>query len=135
MNTVISDPKTSFLLGVGLSDLHKESREWLETTEFWEDEMKFVDKLLQRSEPLGKDLKVHKEMMVNLERMHDDFLNQLKWDVTEQEQFLARLVKGEKGLADWDYREKHRRLEQRMDIMTKDFRIFKKVLFGYVKKL
>ena len=135
MNTLIADPKTTFLLGAGLDVLHQESREWLETTSFWEDEMKFIDKLLHRSEPLGDDLRLHKEMMENLHNLHDDFLNQLTEDVVEQEKFLTRLEKREKGLADWDYREMHRRLQQRMDIMRRDFRVFKKVLFGYVKKL
>ncbi len=135
MNTVMSDPKTSFLLGAGLDVLHQESMEWLETTNFWEDEMKFINKLLGRSEPLGEDLRDHKEMMVSLEKLHDDFLNQLKEDVVEHEKFLARLERRERGLADWDYREMHSRLTQRMDIMRKDFRIFKKVLFSYVMKL
>ncbi|RLD20108.1 MAG: hypothetical protein DRI69_06900 [Bacteroidetes bacterium] len=135
MNTAISDPRTTFLLGAGLDVLHQESREWLETTSFWEDEMKFIDKLLHRSEPLNQDLKAHKEMMESLHHLHDDFLNQLIEDVIEQEQLLARLERKEKGLADWDYRELHGRLHRRMDIMRKDFRLFKKVLFGYVKSL
>jgi hypothetical protein len=135
MNTTISDPRTKLLLGAGLDVLHQESMEWLESTNFWEDEMKFIDKLLYRSEPLDEDLKAHKTMMKNLHRLHDDFLNQLKEDVLEQEKLLAKLERREKGIADWDYREKHGRLKQRMDIMRKDFRVFKKVLFGYVKKL
>ena len=135
MNTSIADSKTNFLLGAGLNDLHQESMAWLETTRFWEDEMKFINKLLQRSEPLGEDLKARKEMMENLESLHDDFLNQLKEDVIEQEKLLTRLEKREKGLADWDYRELHGRLQKRMDIMRRDFRVFKKVLFGYVKSL
>ena len=135
MNTSIANPKTNFLLGAGLNDLHQESMAWLETTRFWEDEMKFINKLLQRSEPLGEDLKARKEMMENLESLHDDFLNQLKEDVIEQEKLLTRLEKREKGLADWDYRELHGRLQKRMDIMRRDFRVFKKVLFGYVKSL
>ena len=135
MNTSIANQKTNFLLGAGLNDLHQESMAWLETTRFWEDEMKFINKLLQRSEPLGEDLKARKEMMENLESLHDDFLNQLKEDVIEQEKLLTRLEKREKGLADWDYRELHGRLQKRMDIMRRDFRVFKKVLFGYVKSL
>ena len=135
MNTVISDPKTTFLLGAGLDVLHQESREWLDTTNFWEDEMLFFDKLLHRSEPLVEELKTYKDMLESLEHMHDDFLRQLKDDVIEQEKLLARLEMREKGLADWDYREAHARLKHRMDIMTWNFRAFKKVLFGYVKRL
>lgn len=135
MNAIVSDPKTTLLLGAGLDVLHQESMEWLETTGFWKDEMKFIDKLLKRSEPLDEDLKTHKEMMESLESIHNDFLSQLSEDVIEQEKLLARLERKERGLADWDYRELHGRLQQRMDIMRKDFRLFKKVLFTYVKKL
>ena len=135
MNTVISDPKTTFLLGAGLDVLHQESRDWLDTLNFWEDEMIFFDKLLHRSEPLGEDLKDHKDMLESLEHIHDDFLTQLKDDVIEQAKLLARLEMREKGLADWDYREKHTRLKHRIDIMAWNFQAFKKVLFGYVKKL
>lgn len=49
MHTTIANPKTNYLLGASLDVLHQESKEWLETIEFWLDEMKFFDKLLKTS--------------------------------------------------------------------------------------
>ena len=43
MNTVTSNPKTEFSLGAGLDVLHFESREWLDTIDFWKDEIRFFN--------------------------------------------------------------------------------------------
>jgi len=45
------------------------------------------------------------------------------------------LLKAEKGIADAEYREKHQKLKSRMDIFERDFRAFKRMVFGYVKPL
>jgi hypothetical protein len=132
MKTTTKNLKTALLLGAGLDVLHQESREWLETIAFWKDETKFFGNLLQKKEantsPYGK-------MLENLDKIHENLFDYLAHDVIEHEQLLSRLYKGEKGLADWDYREKHRSLGERIDLFTNDFREFKKMVFGYVKKL
>ncbi len=44
-------------------------------------------------------------------------------------------MKGEKGLSDGEYREKHRKTGEQMELFTTDFREFKKMFIGYAKKL
>ncbi|MGK0493992.1 MAG: hypothetical protein ACJAU2_000368 [Maribacter sp.] len=95
------------LLGAGLNVLHQERREWQETIAFRKDETKFFTDLLRRKET--------KE--------------------SEYERLLSRLIQGEKGLSDGKYREKHRKLGERIALFTNDFREFKKMFFGYAKKL
>jgi hypothetical protein len=41
MSTIISNPKSILLLSAGLDVLHFESKEWLDTLNFWKDEARF----------------------------------------------------------------------------------------------
>lgn len=132
MKTITSNPKTKLLLGAGLDVLHQESREWLETIAFWKDETKFFADLLQQKEAKESE---YGKLLQNLDKIHENLFDYLADDIMGHEQLLSRLHKGEKGLSDGDYREKHRRLGQRIAVFTNDFREFKKMVFGYAKKL
>ncbi|MGB5359159.1 hypothetical protein [Eudoraea sp.] len=132
MNTKALNKGTDFLLGVGLDILHRESTEWLETVAFWKDETRFFADLLQKKE--GRELEYGK-MLVNLDKIHENLFNYLADDIISHEKILARLEKGEKGIADADYRDRHKNLKKRMQLFTNEFREFKKMVFGYVKKL
>lgn len=131
MNTKTSKPKSDFLLGAGLNILHQESREWLDTIAFWKDETRFFANLLNKKEGRVSE---YAKMLKNLDKIHENLFDYLADDILDHEKLLARLEKGEKGLADVDYREKHRHLKQRMELFTFDFREFKKMVFGYAKK-
>ncbi|RMG82034.1 MAG: hypothetical protein D6714_11965 [Bacteroidetes bacterium] len=115
--------------------MHHESLEWLDTIAFWKDEMKFFDKLLHMSEPIEANLKRHRQLLEDLENLQKDLYDQLEQDVIDHEKLLARLLKAERGYADQDYREKHRRLKNRMETMMNDFKTFKRTVFEYVKSL
>ena len=132
MNTIRSNPKTDFLLGAGLDILHQESNEWLDTIAFWKDEAKFFVNLLNKKEVKESE---YGKMLKNLDKIHENLFDYLANDIIDHEKLLSRLQKGEKGLADMDYRQKHRTLKKRMDLFTNDFREFKKMVFGYAKKL
>ncbi|MCJ7465660.1 MAG: hypothetical protein MUO53_03090 [Maribacter sp.] len=130
-----SNLKTEFLLGAGLDVLHQESREWLEIAAFWKAETKFFGELLRKKE-IKEDIKSeYGRMLLNLDKLHEHLFDYLVDDIVSHEKLLSRLEKGEKGLADAEYRAKHRNLKERMDVFTNDFKEFKKMVFGYVKKL
>lgn len=135
MNTLISNPKTQFLLGASLDILHHESTEWLGNIAFWKDELKFFDKLLKKKNPIEENKYTYLNMLELLEKIHGDFINQLEIDVKEHENMLAKLEQNKAGQSDWDYREKHRQIKNRIEIMTNEFRSFKRVIFEYVKNL
>lgn len=135
MNTTKSNPKTEYLLGAGLEILHQESQEWLDTIEFWKDETRFFANLLQKKETKEGFKSDYGKMLNNLDRIHADLFDYLTDDIVAHEKLLARLHKGEKGLADGDYRSQHRKLNDRMHVFTNDFKEFKKMVFGYAKKL
>lgn len=113
MNTKTSKPKSDFLLGAGLNILHQESREWLDTIAFWKDETRFFANLLNKKEGRVSE---YAKMLKNLDKIHENLFDYLADDILDHEKLLARLEKGEKGLADVDYREKHRHLKQRMEL-------------------
>ena len=132
MNTTTSNPIAELLLGAGLDVLHQESREWQETIAFWKDETKFFANLLRKKETSASD---YGKMLRNLDKIHENLFDYLADDIVDHERLLSRLEKGEKGLSDGDYREKHRGLKERIDLFTNDFKEFKKMVFGYAKKL
>ena len=135
MNTTTLNPKAQFLLGAGLDVLHHESREWIETIDFWKDEARFFDKLLNRMDPIDKEKREYGQMLKVLDKIHKDLFQDLKDDVIKHEQFLSRLEKGEKGISDSEYRDKHMHLNNRIETFTKDFKAFKQIVFDYVKNL
>jgi hypothetical protein len=130
--TLISNPKAKFLLGAGLDVLHQESHEWLDTIAFWKDETKFFGNILEKREVKESE---YGKMLNYLDKIHENLFDYLTEDIRDHERLLSRLEKGEKGIADGDYREEHKRLSESMVLFENDFREFKKMVFGYVKKL
>ena len=135
MNTVTSNPKTEFLLGAGLDLLHFESREWLDTIDFWKDEIRFFNDLLKQKEASEKNNSEYESMLKNLDKVHADVFNDLRESVVKHEQLLSNIELSKKGLSDNDYRDKHTQLLSRINTFTKDFKTFKKVVFDYSKGL
>ena len=132
MNTIISNPKTALLLGAGLNVLHQESLEWQDTIAFWKDETRFFADLLNKKEPKESE---YGKMLKNLDKIHENLFDYLADDIIAHEKLLARMEKEERGLSDGNYRDQHRKLSERMEIFSIDFKEFKKMVFGYVKKL
>ena len=133
MNTVISNPKTEYLLGAGLDILHFESKEWMDTINFWKDEIRFFDNLLKKKETSNKSNLEYEKMLKNLDKIHADLFEDLEDQIIKHEKLLSRIQLAEKGLSDEDYREKHRALLLKMNTFTNDFKTFKKIIFDYAK--
>ena len=132
MKTIASNPKNELLLGASLNVLHHESREWQETVSFWKDETKFFASLLAKNEAAESH---YGKILKNLDKIHKDLYGYLSDDIIEHEKLLSRIEKGEKGVSDAIYREQHKKLTERMETFTQDFKDFKRMVFGYSKKL
>ncbi|MDB9720465.1 hypothetical protein OAA67_01180 [Winogradskyella sp.] len=135
MKTLILNPKEQFLLGAGLDVLHFESKEWLNTTAFWKDEVNFFGDLLKRKESSKKNNPDIAKMLKDLGKIHKDLFEDLEDSIREHERLLSRIERNEKGLSDHDYREKHKRINNRIAVFESDFKSFKKIVFDYVKPL
>jgi len=135
MSTLILNLKAKYLLGAGLDVLHFESREWLDTIDFWKDEIKFFNDLLKKRESSKKNSSEYQRMLRNLDTIYGDLFEDLEVSIVEHEKLLSRIELAEKGLSDNDYREKHHQIFIRMNTFTKDFKAFKKIVFDYEKGL
>lgn len=133
MKTLISNPKEKLLLGAALDILYFESQEWLDTIEFLKDEIRFFENLLKKKESEENNKQEFTKLLKNLDKIHIDFLEDLEDDIMLHERSLSRLLEGEKGLSDTDYREKHHQLATRMNTFTGNFKTFKKIIFDYAK--
>tara|TARA_R110000868_G_scaffold136879_1_gene350026 strand:- start:3908 stop:4306 length:399 start_codon:yes stop_codon:yes gene_type:complete len=132
MTARISDSKKALMLAEALDALHQESREWLNTIAFWQDEAKFFTDLLDKEQIKASE---YGQMLQYLDKIHETLFNYLVEDIVAHEKQLSRLVSGDKEVSDRDYREKHITLKEQMELFTNDFREFKKMVFGYAKKL
>lgn len=135
MKTETLNPKTELLIGAGLDVLHFDSEEWLSNIAFYKDETRFFADLIEKRKTNDAAQTAYGQILENLDTVHKELFDYLENDIIEHEKLLSRLELGEKGLADADYRDKHRQLKQRMEGFTNNFRQFKKMVFGYVKSL
>ncbi|SIS53016.1 hypothetical protein SAMN05421766_102582 [Zobellia uliginosa] len=135
MKTQTLNPKTELLLGASLDVLHFESREWLSNIAFYKDEARFFADLIEKGKTKDAAETAYNQILENLDAVHSELFDYLSDDIEGHERLLSRLEMGESGLADADYREKHRQLKKRMETFTDNFREFKKMVFGYVKNL
>ena len=131
METKIKNPKTELLLGAGLDVLHQESREWLENIAFWKDEANFFADLLSAKEA---GISQYGKVLTNLDKIHENLFDYLSEDIAAHERDLSDLLAGEKDGSDSEYRAAHRKLKERMELFTEDFKDFKRMVFGYAKK-
>lgn len=127
-----SNSKKEILLGVALNVLHQESREWLNHIAFWKDEARFFGDLLDRKQISESQ---YGQVLNYLDKIHIALFDYLTEEIVAHQKLLSRLEQGEEKLADDDYREKHQNLKEQMDLFTNDFREFKKMVFGYARKL
>ena len=135
MNTLIANPKAQYLLGAGLDVLHFESREWLDTLDFYTDEVRFFENLLNKKEASKNNNPEYEKMLKDLDKIHKDLFDDLKESIIKHEQLLSRIELAEKGLSDNDYREKHQHIYNKMNTFSNDFKTLKKIVFDYSKRL
>ncbi len=125
-------PKTEPLIGASLEMLHRESRSWQDTVAFWKDETQFFANLLANKRAENSE---YGRVLQNMDKVHETLFEYLAEDIVEHGENLAELMKGEKRFSDNEFREHHRKLRHRMEVFTKDFNDFKRMVFGYARKI
>jgi hypothetical protein len=132
MKEKLSSSKKNLLMGSSLDEFHNESREWINTIAFWKDEAKFFANLLDEDQVNASE---YGQMLQYLEKIHVTLFDYLAEDIIAHEKLLSRLMGGEKGTSEQDYREQHIRIKEQMDLFINDFKEFKKMVLAYAKKL
>lgn len=135
MKTTTSNPKEKLVLREGLDVLHFESVEWLSNIAFYKDETKFFAELLEKRKTNDKAQLAYTKILENLDTVHAELFDNLADDIMAHERVLSHVQKGEKDLVDSAYSGTHYLLKIRMRTFTNNFREFKKMVFGYAKKL
>jgi len=133
METETINPKAKLLLGAGQDLLHFETQEWLDSIDFWKDEIRFFENLLNKKKSQEESIQEYSKMLKSLDKIHADLFKDIEDDILEHEKLLSRLVKVEKGLSDADYREQYQSLTERMNTFTNNFKTFKRIVFEYAK--
>lgn len=132
MITLNKNPKRELLLGAGFDVLHQESKEWLEIVAFWKFEAKFFADLLEKKEAPESNFG---QVLKTLDKIHKELFDYLTKAIVAHENYLSRLVELDDETEDNTYLEEHKKLSNSMALFTQDFKEFKMMVFGFVKKL
>lgn len=100
-----------------------------------EDEITFFNVVLKKKSTAEKSDSDYQKILKNIDTIYNDLFQDLEQSIVAHEKLLSKIEKGDKGLSDNDYREKHQQILLRMNTFTKDFITFKKMLFDYEKGL
>jgi hypothetical protein len=121
--------RTDYLLPEKLEGLHAQSSQWLETIAFWKDETRFFSNVLRGRQAEGISAGSILPLLENLEHLHQLLYDYLSEEILSHERMLSRILKGDPGIADAQYRDAHRKLADRMYDFDNDFRLLKQSVF------
>ena len=127
-----ANPIRALIWAAGLHVFRQASREWLEAIAFSKAQTIYFTTALSKKETLVSE---YGKMFKNLAAVHEILFDYVTDDIKKHEQMLSFLYQRGKGISDWDYHEKHRVLKDKIHLFAKVFEEFKKMVFGYVKKL
>jgi hypothetical protein len=127
---------SEFLLEAPLETLHQESMEWLNTIDFWKDEITFFNHLLNGKTSLFPKLlsSIDGKAIENyLHNVSSDTLADIRLNVQAHEGYLAKLLSDDK-LSQEAYRSKHKNVLQKMKAFEKELKEIKLKVFEIAKK-
>lgn len=133
----IGAPKLEYLLK-SLSDLHAESSNWISETRFWDTELSFFQKLLNKSAQWEAD-KYDEQIAAGLNgkliRFKQEAIDSFQAELKRHEQYLGELLGNKSAHNDHSYRESHLVLAERIATLRNKFKLFKKELFSFIQTL
>lgn len=134
---LLTPPKKSYLLDVGLEILHEQSNEWLSEIAFWRDETNFFYSLIikktLKSIPISAKKNI-KKIETELINITIDDLDKLQQEVEKHEKFLNYLLLT-KTHEEESYRKKHHELAKTFVKFETRFKSVKKEVFDLVKQI
>lgn len=127
---LLNSPSDEYLLFASLETLHAESIDWNKEIAFWEQELRFLYKVLHRKwsiQPFpSMDLATLEKELINI--TSGDLFN-MKEEVRQHERLLAALVKNNSLQEDGEYREQHKEIRQKMHVLNTEIKTYKLNLF------
>ncbi|GAB2530866.1 hypothetical protein [Rufibacter soli] len=124
------------LLEIGISDLHQESKAWLQDIAFWGFELNFYQRLLERiTQQATADDKRHLDHFQQLIiYFQGELLPQYRQGIRRHEAYLQRLVQDGLPVNDQLYREVHLKHKNQMAAFSKDFSEYKGDFFRFAER-
>ncbi|RMG19469.1 MAG: hypothetical protein D6730_21500 [Bacteroidetes bacterium] len=121
-----------------LDALHLESREWLSDIDFWKEEAVFLKKLIDKHfvhllEDEG--LAEAGRLSVEIKRLMEGELDELRSQVLDHEKKLARLVRHASEEEEKAFRTEHGRLSYRMREMAARMMVLKREVFKAMEEV
>ena len=133
----LSPANTSYLLEVGMEDLHQQSNTWLSEIEFWRLELSFYQKLLDKVTvriPAGEDKKAIDHFQNLLLYYQGELLDRYEHDTRAHEKLLGSMVEEKAPFNEQLYREDHKRHESQLQTFATGFKQYRKELYAFAEK-
>ena len=123
-----------YLLEASLSDLHFQSKEWIEEIEFYSEELNFLNSLIVEKINTTTTIDLdHKEIYRNIDsllfKLSENFLGTLH----AHEKLLSKIIASNSPHDNKTYRMDHITLSKKMKTLKKGIKELKKALFTYLK--
>lgn len=130
--------KSKILLQRSIEDLHRDEVEWVSEIEFWDMELNFFQKLLNRSAILSSD-NYDEKIMEGLEGklilFKKEAIDTLLLEIEDQDNYFGHLLEKKAGYNERSYREQNHLHSIHMNYLRKKFVAFKKELFAFMESL
>jgi hypothetical protein len=130
---LLTTPRAEYLLDASLESLHQESQDWIKEIAFWNDELAFFYKLLQKKEIKhsfpSKDLAALEKELV---RITSEQLEQTSAGIISHERLLSALTRSHSRNDERVYRDAHRKLLMDIFRLYAEIRSFKKNVFKFM---
>ena len=126
--------KSKVLLQQSIEDLHREEVEWISEIEFWDLELNFFQKLLNKSSILSSDNydeKIQEALEGKLIQFKKESVDTLLNEIYDQQEYFGHLLENKTGYSEISYREQHHLQFMHMNYLRKKFNAFKKELFAF----
>jgi hypothetical protein len=130
--------KSKIMLQRSLEDLHREENEWISEIQFWDMELNFFQKLLNKSNVLSVDnfdMKIMEGLEGKLIQFKKEAIDTLLIDIEDQEDYFGHLLEEKVGYDPSSYREQNHLHAMHMNYLRKKFVAFKKELFAFMEAL
>jgi len=130
--------KPTILLQRSIEDLHKEEVEWISKIQFWDMELNFFQKLLDKNAVFSSD-KYDEKIMEGLEGkliiFKKEAIDTLMDEIEDQQEYFGHLLEKKPGYSELSYREQNHLHALHMNYLQKKFNAFKKELFAFIESL
>lgn len=132
------DNNHDYMLETGLDELHTTTREWLSQLQLMKDESIFFEKLLEKNlqnAEIKKKMDKFEQFQNKLIYYKNEVIDRLHNEVRDHDKYLGGLLENRKGASDEAYRHSHKKLENDLGDINREFRMMKQALFSFIEKL